>query len=458
MVDADRRLTKLGPRFIPEDPIPEGDETGRLHKWGMRRYADMFNVRQLLGLEESARAIAAIEDRRTRNALATNLSDLTRYQNMLCRYDTMALKSLDIFSVHGFPVGLIQCESNLLGIRSVGGGLVGSGGWANIVEKYRRAKEYCDRPFEVRRDGRKKREILIHDEWIGEHRNGSRNPESRVVMLRCDSSTRVRLPAASLDGVFTDPPYYGNVQYAELMDFCYAWLRRVVGTDTPEFRGASTRNPDELTANVTLARGIHHFTEGLASVFRGMAAALKPGAPLAFTFHHNKLEAYFPVAVAMLDSGLACSASIPCPAEMGASIHISGTGSSVVDTVFVCRSTGTTRRSWFARDLPGLSTLLVSELKEMSAGGLRPTRGDLRCVAFGHLTRLVCWELRQDWHPENSTKSKLERVASAYQRLPRLQDLEERVESEMGELHRSQSAYVFETEAAYGEQDAFFAF
>ncbi len=53
-----------------------------------------------------------------RDALATNLSDLLRYQNMLCRYDTMALKSLDIFSVHGFPVGLIQCESNLLGDRN----------------------------------------------------------------------------------------------------------------------------------------------------------------------------------------------------------------------------------------------------------------------------------------------------------------------------------------------------
>ena len=35
---------------------------------------------------------------------------------MLCRYDTMALKSLDIFSVHGFPVGLVECESNILGI------------------------------------------------------------------------------------------------------------------------------------------------------------------------------------------------------------------------------------------------------------------------------------------------------------------------------------------------------
>ena len=58
----------------------------------------MFNPRQLLGLVLSCRLIAEIEDQRIRHALATNLSDLLRYQNMLCRYDTMALKSLPAFN------------------------------------------------------------------------------------------------------------------------------------------------------------------------------------------------------------------------------------------------------------------------------------------------------------------------------------------------------------------------
>src|SRR5882672_8363318 len=105
----------------------------------------MFNTRQLLGLELACRLISRQKDTRIADALATNLSDLLRYQNMLCRYDTMALKSLDIFSVHGFPVGLVQCESNLLGIvdRSKGTN-IGSGGWTNIIEKYAKAKTYCD--------------------------------------------------------------------------------------------------------------------------------------------------------------------------------------------------------------------------------------------------------------------------------------------------------------------------
>ena len=55
-----------------------------------------------------------------------------------------------------------------------------------------------------------------------------------------------------------------------------------------------------------------NFTEGLAAIYSRMAEALKPGAPLAFTYHHNKIEAYYAVGVAILDAGLTCSASLPC--------------------------------------------------------------------------------------------------------------------------------------------------
>lgn len=78
---------------MPDGQVLSGDETDRLHRWGYTRYRQMFNARQLLGLELSCRLISKIEDERVRHALATNLSDLLRYQNLLCRYDTWALKS-----------------------------------------------------------------------------------------------------------------------------------------------------------------------------------------------------------------------------------------------------------------------------------------------------------------------------------------------------------------------------
>ncbi len=395
--EAAKRLEAMNAKFIPEDAIPNGDETARLHRWGYEHYRELFNARQLLGLELSCRWIAAVKDERIREALATNLSDLTRYQNMLCRYDTMALKSLDVFSVHGFPVGLIQCESNLLGIAGRKGAPVGSGGWLNIVEKFAKAKRYCSAPFEIRHDGLRKVEVPMTGEWIGTWRNGIHPPEEREVLLQCADSATADIGGELFDAVFTDPPYFGNVQYAELMDFCYVWLRKLLGDSVPEFINPSTRHSNELTGNTNMGRGLDHFTQGISDTIQRSAKRLKPGRPLAFTYHHNQLEAYLPLAVAILDAGLVCSASLPCPAEMGASIHINGTGSSVIDTVFVCRSTGSLPRRWLATDANGLAAIIRRDIEMLAEGGLKATQGDIRCISCGHLTRLAIWSLRQVW-------------------------------------------------------------
>jgi hypothetical protein len=115
---------------------------------------------------------------------------------MLCRYDSMALKSLDIFSVHGFPVGLVQCESNLLGITMANGASVGSGGWTNIVDKYQKAKKYCEQPFEVQSQNGSKRFIPIKGEWIGERLNGAR-PRSVTREHGGTAGTHTRAPSTA---------------------------------------------------------------------------------------------------------------------------------------------------------------------------------------------------------------------------------------------------------------------
>jgi putative DNA methylase len=408
--EAESIWARTVPKFIPDDEIPAGDETNRLHRWGYSKYREMFNTRQLLGLELSCQAIHREPDERIRNALATNLSDLLRYQNMLCRYDSMALKSLDIFSIHGFPVGLVQCESNLLGIHN--GTNIGSGGWMNIIDKYAKAKAYCERPFEIRYQKQLKSLVYLPGEWIGDHRNGEAPSKRRQVDLHCQSATSAEFPAKTLDAVLTDPPYFGNVQYAELIDFCYVWLRRLVGQTNLNFKPTSTRHPDELTGNVTMERGLAHFTQGLSSVFQRMATALKPGAPFVFSYHHNKLDAYYPIAVAIMDAGLTCSASIPCPAEMGASIHINGTASSIIDTIFVCRLHGKVSKSLIVSTPKEVADLIHEDLERLTEGNVKPTQGDIRCIAYGHLIRLAIWNLRVSWKKKKTTLEKLDILAS----------------------------------------------
>lgn len=374
---------------IPNDEIPDGDETRRLHRWGYQRFREMFNERQLLGLGLLLRRIMAVETVETRHALLTVFSDFLRYQNMLARYDTYALKCQDIFSVHGFPVGLVQCENNLLGIPKVG-----SGAFRHFIEKYRRAKQYCEQPFETRVVGKKKEIVPIHGEHILADFVSA--PEAftggRQACLRAATADAMTLAPNSLDGVFTDPPYYDNIQYAELMDFCYAWLRQALGTEFEAFRADTTRAHAELTGNDTMCRGIEHFTDGLSRVFQHYAAALKPGAPFVFTYHHNNPLAYLPLVVAILDAGLDCTATLPAPAEMSASLHIAGSSSSVLDSIFVCRRQ-------LSDDHLGIRPRLERDAKALMAAGLSLSDGDLRCLLAGHVARVSINHLRSSWDP-----------------------------------------------------------
>lgn len=419
---------QLRPSFVPDDIIPEGDETSRLHRWGYKRFRELFNDRQLLALETSARFIADVKDKRVRRALATNFSDLLRYQNMLCRYDTMALKSLDVFSIHGFPVGYVQVESNFLGLRNLNDSPIGSGGWVNITEKYTKAKSYCTKPFEVIFNGKKKTTHYIAGEWIGEKNPELPNAAPREIDIRCDSSTSIDLAPESLDGVFTDPPYFGMVQYGELMHFCYVWLRKLMGGDFPGLELTTTRHADELTGNNTAERNIEHFAEGLAAVYTRMAAALKPGAPLLFTYHHNKQAAYQAAAMGILDAGLTCTASLPCPAEMGGSIHIHGTASSIVDTVFVCRDRDITPSAWLFENPDQLAQLMARELDELRKAGMKPTVGDTRCIAFGHITRMAIWRLRPGWDASVATTRKMNIIRTAMDTLATVDQVHEALE------------------------------
>jgi len=406
---ARERFAALSSPHWPEDVIPPGDETNRLLRWGYRRFRDLHNERQLLGLgmlaDRIRNAPIALQP-----ALATVYSDFIRYQNMVCRYDTAALKVLDVFSVHGFPVHRVQCEAALIGVPRVG-----SGGYRHFLAKYATAKRYCREPFEtVVVDGRKKKQHIAGESIASNLVDGPADLTSkRATLLRCASIGVEGLPESSVDMVLTDPPYFANVQYSELMDFCYAWLRRLM-PDTPFFERTTSKSDDEVTGNVTEGRGIDAFAERLSEVFRAAARALRPGCPFAFTYHHNDLHSYAALIVAVLDAGLVPITTIVCPSEMRGSIHINSADSSRVDTVFVLRKPPT--------PVVGDAGLAVHErltvhVENLVAANLRVTNGDRRCIRHGLLAEDTMRALAPTWNPPAAIA---ERMAAARTKLVEL--------------------------------------
>ena len=394
--------------YWPDGLIPHGVETSRLMRWGYNRWRELFNERQLYGLALLAARIDEEDGGAIKRALQTIFSDTLRYQNMLCRYDRQALKPSDVFAVHGFPVPRVVCEAALLGERRSG-----SGGFRHGLEKYVRAKRWCRAPYEKTSAGKRR---STPPERIGSTlaRSVVRATATPVgAYLKHGSLKGDELPAESVDIVLTDPPYYANVQYGELMDFCYVWLRRLAPA-TPYFKRASTKTPDDVVGSGgDDAVDIVEFTGRLSTVFEAAARALKPGAPFCFTYHHNDLGAYVPLVVACLNAGLVPTAVYACPSEMRSSTHIHQRNAATVDTLFVLRKPPVPVGAAHLAGDGGVAKHLAT----LRRVGLRPTAADRECLHSGQLTVRAMVELRPGWPPLSDPAELFALAAATLQRL-----------------------------------------
>jgi hypothetical protein len=122
---------------------------------------------------------------------------------------------------------------------------------------------------------------------------------------------------------------------------------------------------------------------------------------------------------------------------MGASIHIKGTGSSIIDTIFVCRSAGLMHKKWLADSAYGIAQLVSEDLKHLKAGNIRPSPGDTRCIAYGHLIRLAIWSLRKEWDRHEDIASRMRRVNVWIQKIGGWPEVERLI-------HAGDSAYTGE--------------
>lgn len=128
----------------------------------------------------------------------------------------------------------------------------------------------------------------------------------------------------------------------------------------------------------------------------------------------------------------------------------------VMDTIFVCRTTGTIRASQFDTSQEALKCLLRADLEDLQMAGLTPTVGDARCLLLGHLIRLSVWQLRSTWHNDVPVKDKLEQVRVALQRiypLDLLHRLATQILSSLSEIDLLASMRVKEAQVAYDPAD-----
>jgi putative DNA methylase len=115
---------------------------------------------------------------------------------------------------------------------------------------------------------------------------------ARVVQK--DAREAGELVSANAALLATDPPYFSQINYADLADYFYLWLRRAMRRVHPDlFVLLATPKEQELTANParfggSRTRARQYFIEGFTDVFTTLKAASRPDLPLVVAYAHKQ--------------------------------------------------------------------------------------------------------------------------------------------------------------------------
>lgn len=158
----------------------------------------------------------------------------------------------------------------------------------------------------------------------------------------------------SVDLVCMDPPYYNNVQYAELSDFFYVWQRRTLKDLYPELFGRRLVNKaDEAVANPQRDGGKKEaaatYERMMREIFSESRRVLKPDGLLTLMFMHKEPGAWETLTKALIESGWDITAAFPVESEGANSMHQVNVAAAASSIFIACRKRDTrddTPESW----------------------------------------------------------------------------------------------------------------
>ncbi|WP_342316131.1 DNA methyltransferase [Lysobacter sp. FW306-1B-D06B] len=329
---------------LPRTKVRPGHNTDQARGYNYTQWRDFFNARQLLCLGLLLREILGLEDEAVQEQMLCLFSSTLEFNNLFCSFKgegTGAVRHM--FSNHILKPERAPLENSVWGTEK------SSGTFSTLFEsRLLRAKRYLDEPFEI---------ALEHDH--NGNRTGSRKTvashpvrarrvetwadldaaEHGLLILNGDSS-RLSVPAGTVDAVVTDPPYFDFVHYSELSDFFFAWLSPVLRDRYPWMAREDSSDQGEVQH-----KDPRVFARQLAAVFSESCRVLKDEGVLAFSFHHSRAEGWAAIYEAVSTAGLQVVATHVVHAELRSASPKSAAKEPIsVDAILVCRKKSSVMR------------------------------------------------------------------------------------------------------------------
>lgn len=362
-------------QYWPRSELSLGWKT---HGWGIpehgfTHYWTMFNPRQLLIFSLLLKAImnAGRCSWNTREYVLAAFQQYLRNNNSYSFWNIQADQLEPHFSNNNYHPKALPIENNVFGP-------MGRGNWHSCIEGLGELVEWARNPWETvatsflessNSEAAKLCSGKSEKAWPND-------PIGSADLYQGSSTDLAQIGDEAIDLVITDPPFGEIMQYAELADFFYVWLRLVLRSHYPSiFEAEHSPKSMEAVANpFREPEDPNGFYKRLLTGCWGEASRiLKPSGILAFTFHHDKDEAWASVLESLFDAGFYLEATYPIRSDQTKGENAQfGSQKIEYDIIHVCRkrteepkpvSWGRMRREVMA-DVRQLQAMLENHAKE----------------------------------------------------------------------------------------------
>ena len=236
------------PHWFPMDRMPEGDESRRNDRVGITHVHYFYTGKELWSLAAIWSAIQRASDKRVCHALRMPFTTMLPYCSFMRRFRADRRG--------GGPL------SGTLYVSSVSTPL-------NPSKSYHRNSESVLRALRL-----------------------LRGKGSSVGVTTTQSSTALsRIPDRSVDYIFTDPPFGGNLMYSELNFLWEAWFQ------------AFTNNKPEALINKVQRKGLLEYQALMETCFCEFYRVLRPGRWMTVEFHNSQNRVWNAIQEAILRAG-----------------------------------------------------------------------------------------------------------------------------------------------------------
>lgn len=355
------------PFGVPEEPVPQGASrsTGggsfTVHLYGLRRWTDLFTPRQLVALGTFLRGTRSVMEQCSGEYqeqwleaivayLAVAVDRLADRCSTLCMWDQAYTKVNHTFHRYALPITWDFCEGNPLSQTT--GNYESAVDWASLYAAH------ADRALQAA-------------------------PSPRVM----GASVLGLAESDCYDIVLTDPPYYDAIQYSDLMDFFYIWLRRALRGLSPDMDNAfadslapkwdSASNDGELIDDAgrfggDRARSKAAYEDGMYRAFCACSEALRPDGRLVIVFAHKHPDAWETLVSAVIRSQMVVDGSWPVATEMSTGLRNIGRASLSSSIWLVCKKRpDLARPGWDNKVLEEMRANITECLREFWDAGIR---------------------------------------------------------------------------------------